>query len=146
LTNLLNQSKNAIEGRENGQSGKDRRGSFEPHRARSRRTRQAFGRKMGCVRSGGSCRGGGAGGWRRSGCASGGANRVHGNPCGDRRQENRSHQGSACRNWPWPQGGEGSGRSRAQARQGGREQGRGRENQGCARKSGCQGGVEVIVA
>src|SRR3984893_17698952 len=134
-----------IEGTENGQAGKDRRGPVEPHRARSRRTRQAAGRKMGCVRGSGCRRRRGTRG-RRGGGAGGGADRIYRDPRGDRRQENRSLQGSARGDWAWLEGGKGSRRSRAQARQGRRDQGRSRKDQGGARKSGRQGGVQVIAA
>src|SRR6202048_4668939 len=83
---------------------------------------------------------------RRGGGAGGGADRIHRDSRGDRRQENRSHQGSARGDRAWLEGGKGSRRSRAQARQGRRDQGGSRKDQGGARKSGRQGGVQVIAA
>src|SRR5690606_26274855 len=97
-------------------------------------TRKASGGEMGRFGRGGSGGRGrsGGGGRRRSGGR--GADRVHRGAGCRGRQEDRSDQGSPGAYRTWPQGSQGSRRRRAQDREGKREQGRGREDQGAARK------------
>ena len=80
---------------------------------------------------------------RRAGCrrrrccrAGRGADGVHRHPGQGRRQEDQRHQGDPHHHRPWAEGSQGSGRGRAEDREGRREQGRGREDQEDAR--GCR--------
>ena len=88
---------------------------WEHHRRRTGRRR---GRRSGRRR----CRGGG------------GEDRLRRRPRRGRQQEDPGDQGRPCRHRAWPQGGQGPGRLRPPGRQGGREPGGGRPDQGPARR------------
>jgi hypothetical protein len=82
-------------------------------------------------------------GCRRCRCPGRSADRIHRHPQGGRCEQDRRHQGSPCDHRPGPQGGQGSGRRRPEARQGERSQGRSRRDQEEARGGRRQGRAQV---